>query len=76
MLENLKEVRRGKTTILIAHRITTIQNADVIMVLEEGELAECGNHDQLMALNGIYKDMFDKRQLEAQKNTARGGEPA
>ncbi len=76
ILENLKEVRRGKTTILIAHRITTIQNADVIMVLEEGELAECGNHDQLMALNGIYKDMFDKQQLEAQKNTARGGEPA
>lgn len=76
ILENLKGVRRGKTTILIAHRITTIQNADVIMVLEEGELAECGNHDQLMALNGIYKDMFDKQQLEAQKNTARGGEPA
>lgn len=76
ILENLKEVRRGKTTILIAHRITTIQNADVIMVLEEGELAECGNHDQLMALNGIYKDMFDKQQLEAQKNTERGGEPA
>lgn len=65
ILRNLKENRQGKTTILIAHRISTIQNADVIMVLEDGEAREIGNHNQLMALGGIYKDMFEKQQLEA-----------
>lgn len=65
ILHNLKENRAGKTTILIAHRISTIQNADVIMVLDDGEAREIGNHAQLMELGGIYKDMFDKQQLEA-----------
>lgn len=65
ILKNLKENRAGKTTILIAHRISTIQNADVIMVLEDGEAKEIGNHESLMQLGGIYKDMFDKQQLEA-----------
>lgn len=68
ILHNLKENRRGKTTILIAHRISTIQNADTILVLEDGEAKECGNHQELMALGGIYRDMFEKQQLEAQKN--------
>ncbi|MCM1183612.1 MAG: ABC transporter ATP-binding protein/permease [Roseburia sp.] len=70
ILRNLKENRRGKTTILIAHRISTIQNADVILVLEDGEARECGNHRELMALGGIYKDMFEKQQLEAARNLA------
>lgn len=65
ILKNLKENRAGKTTILIAHRISTIQNADVIMVLEDGKAQEIGNHEELMQLNGIYKDMFEKQQLEA-----------
>lgn len=70
ILKNLKENRRGKTTILIAHRISTIQNADRILVLEDGEAKECGSHRELMALGGIYKDMFEKQQLEAAKNLA------
>lgn len=65
ILHNLKENRAGKTTILIAHRISTIQNADIIMVLENGEAKEIGNHESLMALHGIYRDMFEKQQLEA-----------
>lgn len=65
ILENLRENRHGKTTILIAHRISTIQNADLILVLEDGEARECGSHKELMALGGIYKDMFEKQQLEA-----------
>lgn len=65
ILHNLKENRAGKTTILIAHRISTIQNADVIMVLEDGKAKEIGSHETLMQLNGIYKDMFEKQQLEA-----------
>ncbi len=65
ILRNLKNNRQGKTTILIAHRISTIQNADVIMVLEDGEAKEIGNHETLMQENGIYRDMFEKQQLEA-----------
>lgn len=67
ILNNLKENRKGKTTILIAHRISTIQNADMIIVLENGEAAEVGNHNELMELNGIYRSMFEKQQLEAAK---------
>ncbi|MBO5279377.1 MAG: ABC transporter ATP-binding protein [Lachnospiraceae bacterium] len=67
ILKNLKQTRAGKTTILIAHRISTIQNADAIMVLEDGEAREIGNHDSLMQLNGIYREMFEKQQLEAAK---------
>ena len=65
ILANLKENRKGKTTILIAHRISTIQNADMIVVLKEGEARECGTHKELIELGGIYKDMFEKQQLEA-----------
>ena len=65
ILKNLKENRRGKTTLLIAHRISTIQNADVILVLEDGEAKEIGYPETRLAQNGIYRDMFEKQQLEA-----------
>ena len=68
ILQNLKKNRRGKTTILIAHRISTIQNADIILVLEDGKAAEIGNHQSLMEKRGIYYDMFEKQQLEAAKS--------
>ncbi len=67
ILHNLKQTREGKTTILIAHRISTIQNADIILVLEDGEAKEIGNHNQLMLQNGIYREMYEKQQLEAAK---------
>lgn len=66
ILKNQKENRAGKTTIIIAHRVSTIQHADVIMVLEDGEAAEIGNHRELMEKGGIYKEMFEKQQLEAE----------
>ena len=64
ILSNLSELRKGKTTILIAHRISTIQNADIIVVLEDGIAKEIGNHASLMAQGGIYHDLFEKQQLE------------
>lgn len=66
ILENLKQNRVGKTTILIAHRISTIQNADNILVLSEGEKIEYGSHEELLSLGGVYAKLYEKQQLEKQ----------
>ena len=66
ILENLKHLRAGKTTIMIAHRVSTVQNADHILVLDEGRIAEYGTRDELMARKGIFHDMTVKQQLEQQ----------
>ncbi len=66
ILGRLKELRRGKTTLIIAHRISTIQHADRILVLEDGREAEYGTHAELLALGGLYRSVFDKQQLEKQ----------
>jgi ABC-type transport system involved in Fe-S cluster assembly fused permease/ATPase subunit len=60
----LSEASRGRTTIAVAHRLSTIANADRIYVMDEGEIAEVGTHDELLALDGIYATMW-KRQSEA-----------
>ncbi|MCM1193033.1 MAG: ABC transporter ATP-binding protein/permease [Butyrivibrio sp.] len=64
ILENLLRLRRGKTTIVIAHRISTLQKADHIAVLTEGELTEYGTHEELVALGGFYAHINEKQQLE------------
>ena len=66
ILDNLKRLRAGKTTIMIAHRVSTVQNADRILVLDEGRIAEYGTRDELMARHGIFYDMVIKQQLEQQ----------
>ena len=66
ILHNLKTNRAGRTTIIIAHRISTIQHADHILVLDDGKAAEYGRHDELMALGGIYRSVYEKQQLEKQ----------
>ncbi|MBQ4253878.1 MAG: ABC transporter ATP-binding protein [Erysipelotrichaceae bacterium] len=66
ILANLRNIRAGKTTIMIAHRVSTVQSADHIMVLENGRMAEYGTYDELMALDGIFARMAIKQQLEKQ----------
>lgn len=56
--EGLTNMRQNRTTMAIAHRLSTIKDADQILVLNKGEIIERGNHDQLLALNGYYADMY------------------
>ena len=77
ILDNLRTIRgNDRTTIIVAHRISTIQDADHILVLDDGKVAEYGTHAELLAHNGLYKSIFDKQQLEKQLNEdhAEGGE--
>ncbi|MFY9742234.1 MAG: ABC transporter ATP-binding protein [Candidatus Sulfotelmatobacter sp.] len=64
ILNHLREVMRGRTTIFISHRVSTVRNADRIAVLHEGGIVETGTHDELLALNGYYSDLYNKQLLE------------
>ena len=66
ILARLKALRAGKTTFIIAHRISTIQHADHILVLEDGRMAEYGAHAELMARGGLFRRMYERQQLEKQ----------
>jgi subfamily B ATP-binding cassette protein MsbA len=59
--DGLKSLRKGRTTFVIAHRLSTIQSADQILVLEQGEIVERGTHEQLLAKNGRYRQLYDKQ---------------
>lgn len=64
ILSLLKQERRHKTTIISAHRISSIMHADEIIVMEKGTISERGSHQQLIGINGWYNDMYHKQQLE------------
>lgn len=64
ILRQLKEKRKGKTTLIIAHRISTISHADQIWVLDEGKIIERGSHESLLVLDGLYASLYMKQQLE------------
>jgi ATP-binding cassette, subfamily B, multidrug efflux pump len=64
ILNHLREVMQNRTTIFISHRVSTVQNADRIAVLHGGRIVEIGTHDELLALNGYYSDLYNKQLLE------------
>jgi subfamily B ATP-binding cassette protein MsbA len=59
--DGLRRLRSGRTTFVIAHRLSTIRSADQILVIEAGEIVERGNHAELLALNGRYRQLYDKQ---------------
>ncbi|MGO9863867.1 MAG: ABC transporter ATP-binding protein [Terriglobales bacterium] len=64
ILNHLREIMRGRTTIFISHRVSTVRNADCIAVLYQGRIVELGAHDELIARNGYYTDLYEKQLLE------------
>ncbi len=64
ILNHLREIMRGRTTIFISHRVSTVRNADAIAVLHQGRIVELGSHDELIARNGYYTDLYNKQLLE------------
>ena len=67
--QSLDELCKGRTTIVVAHRLSTIKNADEIAVISGGEIVEQGSHEQLMRQNGIYSNLY-KLQFRSSENTA------
>jgi len=59
--EGLRRLRQGRTTFVIAHRLSTIRSADQILVVEAGQILERGNHEELIAIGGRYKQLYDKQ---------------
>jgi len=70
ILIHLKEVMKDRTSIIISHRISTIKHADLILVIDEGEIVEWGKHDELLAENGIYARLYQKQLLAEELETA------
>ena len=63
IIENMKQERKGKTTIITAHRLSAVVHADLILVMENGQIKERGNHEKLMAQQGWYYDTYQAQQL-------------
>ncbi len=64
ILNHLREVMQDRTTIFISHRVSTVRNADCIAVLHDGRIVETGTHEELIALNGYYSELYNKQLLE------------
>ncbi len=64
ILKRLKQVMADRTSIIISHRISTVKDADMIIVLDNGAISERGTHDELVAKGGIYAELYEKQLLE------------
>ena len=64
ILSGLRGVMRDRTSIVVAHRISTIRAADLILVLDDGYVVERGTHDQLVAIDGLYSSLHRKQLLQ------------
>jgi ATP-binding cassette subfamily B protein len=64
ILDHLRQVMHGRTTIFISHRVSTVRNADRIAVLHDGHVVELGTHEELLSRNGYYTDLYNKQLLE------------
>lgn len=64
ILQGLKDVRENRTTLIVSHRVSTVRDADLICVLDEGKIIERGTHDDLLKLNGEYADLYNRQLLE------------
>jgi len=69
ILNHLREIMQGRTTIFISHRVSTVRNADRIAVLHDGEIVEYGTHDELIERNGYYTELYNKQLLEEELET-------
>jgi ATP-binding cassette subfamily B protein len=69
ILNHLRQIMQGRTTIFISHRVSTVRNADRIAVLHGGRIVELGTHDELIGLNGYYTDLYNKQLLEQELET-------
>lgn len=72
--DGLRSLLQGRTTFVIAHRLSTIRGANQILVIEHGEVVERGNHDELMAMDGRYKELYDKQYQIEQNRFINPGE--
>ena len=66
--QNLSQIKQNKTFIIIAHRLSTVRNCDEIIVMDQGEIKERGTHEELIKLNGYYKNLYDKQNLDIKSN--------
>ncbi len=69
ILNHLREIMQGRTTIFISHRVSTVRNADRIAVLHDGQIVEYGTHDELIERDGYYTELYNKQLLEEELET-------
>jgi ATP-binding cassette subfamily B protein len=69
ILNHLREIMQGRTTIFISHRVSTVRNAGRIAVLHDGHIVEYGTHDELIDRNGYYTELYNKQLLEEELET-------